>query len=189
MKKSGPLNPERQRCLVLLVLALLIALLPLRQWLDTRQRLAKGGEVNHEQFLWLAGEGVEEGLYSVPATTTSAQLYQHFRLSLPNRAEPSFSSPLPQLATVTLTAEQPATVEAIHFRAANIFFQPIPINEADAEALTVIPGIGPKMAAKIVAKRQELGGFANLAEVGQVKGIGPKTLAVLANSIGWRDGD
>lgn len=183
MKKSGPLNPDRQRCLVLLALALLIALLPLRQWLETRSRSARMEEITPEHFLWLAGEGVTAGLYVVPAPTSAAQLYRHFRLAEPAPVPPSQSSPLPPLATVTLTAEQPATVGALHPRATNIFFRPLPINEADAELLTVIPGIGPKLAAKIVAKRQELGGFSNLEELRQVPGIGPKTLSVVGRYI------
>lgn len=173
-------NSARQRLLVLLALALLIAFLPLRQWQEERRLRAADPRPSDERYLWLAGEAVANGLYLLPATVTLSQLYRHFRLAEPENSASFASSSLPQLATVNLPSGQ---LTALHPRAANIFFLPLPLNQADEELLTVIPGIGPKLAAKIVAKRRELGGFADLSELRQVRGIGPKTLAVLANYV------
>jgi competence protein ComEA len=49
------------------------------------------------------------------------------------------------------------------------------LNEADAEALIRLPGIGPALARRIVAARP----FARVDDLLRVPGIGPKTLAAL----------
>lgn len=55
----------------------------------------------------------------------------------------------------------------------------IDINRANEIELQHLPGVGPKMAAKIVADRAANGPFATVAELRRVKGIGPKTLEAL----------
>ena len=52
----------------------------------------------------------------------------------------------------------------------------IDINSANEMELLHLPGIGPKLAARIVAERQQQGPFAGLADLRRVKGIGPKML-------------
>ncbi len=51
---------------------------------------------------------------------------------------------------------------------------PMPINKANAQDLTRLPGIGPKTAEKIVALRSKLGRISNIQNLKQIKGIGPK---------------
>lgn len=53
----------------------------------------------------------------------------------------------------------------------------ISLNTANAAELDRLPGVGPSTAAKIIAYRQEHGGFSSVDEVLAVKGIGPKKLA------------
>ena len=55
----------------------------------------------------------------------------------------------------------------------------ININSASAAQLTELPGIGPKLAARIVEYRQKSGGFRSVQELLNVKGIGEKNLAKL----------
>ncbi len=50
------------------------------------------------------------------------------------------------------------------------------INTADAEALTQLPGIGPKTAKSIIAYRKKNGKFKKAEDLLNVKGIGEKTL-------------
>lgn len=59
----------------------------------------------------------------------------------------------------------------------------ININTADAEELTLLPGIGPAKAKLIIQKREELKEFQSIEELLEVKGIGPKTLEKLRNKI------
>jgi len=45
------------------------------------------------------------------------------------------------------------------------------INTASAEQLTTLPGVGPKLAARIVEYRQKSGAFKSVAELMNVKDI------------------
>lgn len=51
--------------------------------------------------------------------------------------------------------------------------QPIEINDATAERIEALPGIGPALAKRIVAHRDSAGSFADLAALCEVRGIGP----------------
>jgi competence ComEA-like helix-hairpin-helix protein len=54
--------------------------------------------------------------------------------------------------------------------------EPIDINRAGAEELTSLPGIGPALAQRIVAYREEHGPFPSIEALQQVSGIGPQTV-------------
>jgi competence protein ComEA len=53
------------------------------------------------------------------------------------------------------------------------------INTASAAQFSALPGIGEKLAARIVEYRQKSGGFKSVQELMNVKGIGEKNLAKL----------
>ena len=53
------------------------------------------------------------------------------------------------------------------------------VNTASAEQLTVLPGVGPKLAARIVETRQKSGGFKSTQELMNVQGIGEKNFLKL----------
>ena len=57
--------------------------------------------------------------------------------------------------------------------------QPIEINDATAERIEALPGIGPALAKRIVAHRDSAGSFADLAALCDVRGIGPALAARL----------
>ena len=59
----------------------------------------------------------------------------------------------------------------------------VDINTADEEQLQTLPGIGPALAERIVAYREEKGGFQYLYELTDVKGIGSKTFEALQDRI------
>jgi competence protein ComEA len=51
------------------------------------------------------------------------------------------------------------------------------INTASAQQLTTLPGVGPKLAARIVEYRQKSGAFRSPQELLNVKGVGEKNFA------------
>ena len=53
----------------------------------------------------------------------------------------------------------------------------INLNSATVEQLTALPGVGEKLAARIVDYRQKSGGFKSVSELMNVQGIGEKNLA------------
>lgn len=56
----------------------------------------------------------------------------------------------------------------------------IDINHADAEALQILPGIGPKRADAIISEREANGPFSSLEDLQRVRGIGPRTAERIA---------
>ena len=52
----------------------------------------------------------------------------------------------------------------------------VSLNRADAAALETLPGVGPALAAAILAHRDEHGPFTDIAQLDDVAGIGPATL-------------
>lgn len=55
----------------------------------------------------------------------------------------------------------------------------IDLNTAEARELALLPGVGPVLARRIVADRNQRGRFDSLEELGRVHGIGEKTIAGL----------
>jgi competence protein ComEA len=53
------------------------------------------------------------------------------------------------------------------------------LNAASVEQLSTLPGVGAKLAARIVEHRQKAGGFKTTQELLNVKGIGEKNFAKL----------
>ncbi|MBR5111142.1 MAG: helix-hairpin-helix domain-containing protein [Clostridia bacterium] len=53
------------------------------------------------------------------------------------------------------------------------------VNRADAADFQTVPGIGPELSRRIVAFREERGGFSFLEELTDVPGIGDKRFDVL----------
>ena len=66
---------------------------------------------------------------------------------------------------------------------------PISINEADERTLRALPRIGPAMAARIIAFREEDGPFKTGEDLLNVRGIGPKTLEQLLPLITFEAAD
>lgn len=60
----------------------------------------------------------------------------------------------------------------------------VSLNQADAEKLMTLPGIGPSMADHIIAYRREHGAFTSIDELQKVKGIGPAKFQKLKDQVG-----
>src|SRR5882762_7928105 len=64
------------------------------------------------------------------------------------------------------------------------------INTASAEQLTTLPGVGPKLAARIVEYRQKSGAFKSVSELMNVKDLEPcESVIYVELSIGLRMGN
>lgn len=50
------------------------------------------------------------------------------------------------------------------------------VNSAPSSELSILPGIGPKLAEKIITHRKEIGEFGTLYELKEVSGIGDKKI-------------
>jgi competence protein ComEA len=57
------------------------------------------------------------------------------------------------------------------------------INKADAAALETLAGVGPALAARIIAWREQNGPFRSVDELTAVSGIGPRTLDGMRNQV------
>ncbi len=56
---------------------------------------------------------------------------------------------------------------------------PLDLNRAGATQLEILPGVGPKMAERILAYRKENGGFKSVDDLDNVRGIGEKRMETL----------
>lgn len=85
--------------------------------------------------------------------------------------------PLP--ITTVSNPNQSALVEGGKVGEASSVAEAVNINTATAEELETLPGIGEKIAARIIAYREENGAFQDVGQLREVKGIGDKMLQKL----------
>ncbi len=67
-----------------------------------------------------------------------------------------------------------------------LLFQPIPINEANLDLLTTVPGIGPRLGAEIITTRSLYGPFRKDEDLQKVSGIGRKRMLQFTNHFSFR---
>ncbi len=77
--------------------------------------------------------------------------------------------------------------EGIKAELAPFFFQPIPVNRADARLLETIDGIGPHLASEIIRVRDQGVVFRSSDDLLQVPGIGPKRVRQLESQFSFAD--
>ncbi len=90
-------------------------------------------------------------------------------------APPALSEPTATAAPVAAPAAAPVAAPAEA--------GPVNVNTATVEALDTVPGIGPALASRIVAHREQYGPFRSVADVQQVRGIGPRSIERMAPSL------
>ncbi len=60
---------------------------------------------------------------------------------------------------------------------------PLPLNSSDAEALDLLPGVGPALSRAIVVNRKAHGPFRSIEDLTRVRGIGPRTVERLRTDL------
>jgi len=87
-----------------------------------------------------------------------------------------------------LTVEgQPTPSQAAQWETALKTARHVDVNTADAAELERLPGVGPLLAARVVAYRADRGRFRTPEALMQVPGIGPKTYEALRDFVTVED--
>jgi competence protein ComEA len=81
------------------------------------------------------------------------------------------------LVAVSMTCLLPISVFAAETPAAIAAIETIHLNQATAEELQTLPGVGPALSERIVLFRTEHGPFRNVDQLTDVKGVGQVKLA------------
>lgn len=81
------------------------------------------------------------------------------------------------LVVIAVAGLAPVSVTAAESPAASTVIETIHLNQATAEQLQALPGVGPALSERIVVYRTEHGAFRNVDQLTEVKGIGQAKLA------------
>lgn len=81
------------------------------------------------------------------------------------------------LVAVSMTCLLPISVFAAESPAASSVIETIHLNQATAEELQALPGVGPALSERIVLYRSEHGPFRSVDQLTEVKGVGQVKLA------------
>lgn len=102
----------------------------------------------------------------------------------PSRVEPPLAqhavgvavSTLALVAVLAFAWTLPPEPSEVTRRPATLSALQIDINTAAEEELSLVPGVGPVLAKRIIANRDREGEFPTIESLGRVYGVGPKTL-------------
>ncbi len=103
------------------------------------------------------------------------------KVLVPKRASLMPMSSLPtQTAGLRAVTKKSGTAKAGSTKLSAGSAETVSLNAATQEQLERLPGVGPSMAAKIMAYRNQVGGFEKPEDLMQVPGLGPKKYAKIA---------
>ena len=126
------------------------------------------------------GKPAKRGRASRPPRDTTPHVVGGVASVPPQFARPGFSAPTPRIDSYAVGARPPRPSGPPAGGAGTPASQPIDLDRATVREVEVLPRIGPALARRIIANRDSLGAFVNLAGLGRVKGIGPALLERLA---------
>ena len=87
------------------------------------------------------------------------------------------------LVVVAIAGLSPVSVIAAESPAASTVIGTIHLNQATAEQLQALPGVGPALSERIVVYRTEHGPFSSVDQLTEVKGVGQAKLAKFKNQL------
>ena len=124
-------------------------------------------------FVAIQGDVPRPGVRLFAAPPTVARLWQ----AAGGQGEiPAGSEPLRSGSQITVSPARQVTIESMTGADLITLGVALDLNRADAVDLEAVPGLGPVLAHRITAFREEHGPFTDLEALLQVKGIGPKLL-------------
>ena len=89
--------------------------------------------------------------------------------------EPAVKQPVPEVRSTAFEAKEVKAVIA-----KSLFIE---LNTADSSLLTQLSGIGPVLASRTIRYRNRMGGFADVAQIGEVYGINAELVERLATQL------
>ena len=165
--------------LVLAVILLAVNFTAGYRHLLQKKVLSAPDEAATVKFVWFTGSPDHvAGLYQESPGQLKNQ-FPEINLLLSQQPADNINS---LITAVKFDSDKP-TIAALPPEVADVFFQPISINQADEDILASLPGIGPTLAEKIVSRRSRIGPFRSKEELLQVAGIGPKKFEALVEHI------
>jgi competence protein ComEA len=87
------------------------------------------------------------------------------------------------LVVFSMVGLAPASVYAAESPAANQTVETVHLNQATAEQLQALPGVGPALSTRIVQYCSEHGPFRTVDQLFEVKGVGQAKLAKFKNQL------
>jgi competence protein ComEA len=145
----------------------------------------------HKYFIEISGDSPHPGIHVFPAPPTCQEVWEAAggRGVLPNASQPLSSG-----SRVIISSDRGVTLERLAGKDLLTLGLALDPNQATAEDLEAIPGIGPVLARRIVEFREEQGPFQTIEDLLEVKGVGSKILEkirlyviIIANSQGSHD--
>jgi competence protein ComEA len=133
----------------------------------------------------LAGDFPRPGVYRFPKGTTAPAA---IKMTVPDAALPAVSGDVTRGALasgdiVTLFLHRPQrghfTLARMPAKEMVLLGIPLKVDELQVDDWDSLPGIGPVLAARIMADRQENGAFQSVEGLLRVPGVGPAKLAAL----------
>ncbi len=136
-------------------------------------------EVSAPQAEYSQAETGTQSLTALPDFSTSApekpQTVKREKRDKITNAKPTKTKVLPDVPRAnTANGEESQNADPAYLAK-----HPLNLNSASAEQLELLPGIGPAMAAKIVAARKAKGNFKSVEELDEIPGIGEKKMEKL----------
>ncbi len=131
--------------------------------------------VTGEIFVHVAGEVKNPGLYSV---RVGSRVEDAIKLA-GGMTKSAFEQSV-NLARMVSDGEQIVVLDKSQVASGGGASEFISLNNATAEQLESLPGVGPSLAARIIEHRNAIGSFSDLTQLRDVTGIGEKLYAKIS---------
>lgn len=189
-RHKQPMAPLRPAMLMVALIAVVIAFVTGRQPGKSPELTACSFSETTGRWVQLNGDFYHPGMYTL--TTSSDNLLTHAVINMakpvcPDRVFEALAQKQPlqisghQLYLNCNTPDSRQVLTISHMAPSQMLTLGIPLdlNRLQADELELLPGIGPRLAERIIRYRQENGDFVSLEALKEVEGIGEKTFTLL----------